>query len=204
MDMELATEDSASSVAATRVDDASRRFTITLPSGNGHWTIPGAYSMGCAIITLVLSAWLTSKFNAGDKAPSQAVDILVHSILGSSIWTVLFFAGLWLGYPRKRPSRNGLFWTLVTWVMWLGLGVTTTVMYEGTYSCPRSPFPHCAQLITLQVFIWVQCLTTGSIIFFLDDKPTKRESRKGATTSTRRRTARSTSLRLEGRDLERG
>ncbi|KAF5352747.1 hypothetical protein D9756_006247 [Leucocoprinus leucothites] len=114
-----------------------------------------------SIITLSISGWLVSRFNAHHNYHSLGERDRVRYFLFVSAWTTLLvplFVLLFLFARHSADSSvlSNIIFLFITWVLWLTASAALTETTGGGLNCSTdNVFKYCGQINALIAFGWM-------------------------------------------------
>ncbi|KAG2364335.1 hypothetical protein BDR07DRAFT_804321 [Suillus spraguei] len=122
------------------------------------------------IIELVISAWLTSQFNAHHNYFSLAGRDCVRFLLFTSTWTIVFSSyRMFFFLPPDSvlgSMVSHIFFLCLTWIFWTAGAASITATLSGQFNRnAQSLFVYCGQLIALDAFAWVILVLVTFAVF---------------------------------------
>lgn len=122
------------------------------------------------IIELVISAWLTSQFNAHHNYFSLAGRDCVRFLLFTSTWTIVFSSyRMFFFLPPDSvlgSMVSHIFFLCLTWIFWTAGAASITATLSGQLNRnAQSLFVYCGQLIALDAFAWVILVLVTFAVF---------------------------------------
>ncbi|KAG2067322.1 hypothetical protein BDR04DRAFT_1027960 [Suillus decipiens] len=122
------------------------------------------------IIELVISAWLTSQFNAHHNYFSLAGRDCARFLLFTSTWTIVFSSyRMFFFFPPDSvfgSMASHIFFLCLTWIFWTAGAASITATLSGQLNRnAQSLFVYCGQLIALDAFAWVILVLVTFAVF---------------------------------------
>ncbi|KAG7451975.1 uncharacterized protein BT62DRAFT_940988 [Guyanagaster necrorhizus] len=128
-----------------------------------------------AIITLSISAWLTSEFNKHGHQNGISQRDRVRYVLFASTWTIVFSTFYLVLFLYSATGSvlisiaSHLIFLFLTWVIWTAAAAAITQNLGGGLNCKtQDVFVYCSQLNALEAFCWIEwVLVTLAILFVI-------------------------------------